>query len=400
MKHIPWCVCAGVLLLSFAARAETPQQRLDRLLRDILIVDTHVDTPGYILDEGYQLVEEHRYYEADIPRLRRGKAGGIFFGVFAQNQDFTSAQWLQRALEWIDALHEEVRRNSPTMEFARTADDLVRIHRGGKIAAMLGLEGGHMIDDSLPLLRDYYRLGVRYMTLTHFKNNNWADSGTDTPAHNGLTAFGREVVREMNRIGMMVDISHVSDKTFYDVLAVTRAPAIASHSDLRAICDIPRNMTDDMVRALAKNGGVVFINFNSAYVDKKVSDAFVSNRDPRDREIAQMLAANKDNPRRWEMKREIQKKYLAKLPQADIASVLKNIDHAAKLVGADHVGLGSDFDGVSGMVPRGLEDVSKYPSLVKGLIDLAYSDADIRKIMGENAVRVWRANEAVAKQIR
>ncbi len=389
-------LCA--LLLSFAARAETPEQRLDRLLRDILIVDTHVDTPGYILDEGYQLAEEHGYYEADIPRLRRGKAGGIFFGVFAQNQDFTSAQWLQRALEWIDALHEEVRRNSQTLEFARTADDIVRIHHSGKIAAMLGLEGGHMINDSLPLLRDYYRLGVRYMTLTHFKNNNWADSGTDTATHNGLTAFGREVVREMNRIGMMVDISHVSDKTFHDVLAVTRAPAIASHSDLRAICDIPRNMTDDMVRALAKNGGVVFINFNSAYVDKKVSDAFVSNRDPRDREIARMLAANKDNARRWEMKREIQKRYLAKLPQADIGAVLKNIDHAAKLVGADHVGIGSDFDGVSGMVPRGLEDVSKYPSLVKGLIDLGYSDADIRKIMGENAVRVLRANEVAAKQ--
>ncbi len=400
MKPIPSCVLAGALLLCLSARAETPEQRLDRLLRDILIVDTHVDTPGYILDEGYQLAEQHGYYEADIPRLRKGKAGGIFFGVFAQNQDFTPDQWLQRAFEWIDALHEEVRRNAQSMEFAGTADDLVRIHRSGKIAAMLGLEGGHMINDSLPLLRDYYRLGVRYMTLTHFKNNNWADSGTDTPAHNGLTAFGREVVREMNRIGMMVDLSHVSDKTFYDALAVTRAPAIASHSDLRAICDIPRNMTDDMVKALAKNGGVVFINFNSAYVDKKVSDAFVSNRDPRDREIAQMLAANKSNPRRWEMKREIQKKYLAKLPQADIASVLKNIDHAAKLAGADHVGIGSDFDGVSGMVPRGLEDVSKYPALVKGLIDLGYADADIRKIMGENAVRVWRANEAVAKQIR
>lgn len=380
------------------AQSETTGQRLDRLLHDILIIDTHIDTPTYMLDEGYRLAERHSYYEADIPRLRSGRVGGVFFGIYVENRDATPGQKLERALKCIDALREEVRRNAKDMEFATTADDIVRIHRSGKIAAMLGLEGGDMIDDSLALLRDYYRLGVRYMTLTHFKNNDWADSSTESPVHNGLTAFGRQVVQEMNRLGMMVDISHVSDKTFYDALAVTRAPAIASHSDLRSICNIPRNMSDDMVRALGRNGGVVFINFNAAYVDQKVSDVFVRIHRARDRDIAAMMAANRDNPRRWEMKREIERRYLARLPKTSIKSVLNEIDRAVKIAGVDHVGVGSDFDGVSGMVPQGLEDVSKYPELIKGLIGMGYSDADIRKIMGENALRVMRANAAIARE--
>jgi membrane dipeptidase len=382
-----------------AAVAETADERLKRLVNDVLIIDTHIDTPGYVVDEGYQFVEKHGYYEADIPRLKEGHVGGVFFGVAAEGRLYNSGQWVQRAMEWIDALHEEVRRNPGTMEFAWTAADIERIHREGKIAAMLGLEGGHMINDSLALLRDYYRLGVRYMTLTHFKTNNWADSSTDAQTHNGLTDFGRQVVREMNRLGMMVDISHVSDKTFYDALALTKAPAICSHSDLRSIVNIPRNITEDQVRAIAKNGGVVFINFNAAYIDPKTAEAFNPTRDVRDAEIAKMMAENKDNPNRWEMKRAIQRKYLAKLPPADIEQVFKNIDRAVKLGGVDHVGLGSDFDGVSGMVPRGLEDVSKFPAIVKGLIDRGYSDSDIRKIMGENAIRVMRANEVVARQM-
>jgi membrane dipeptidase len=363
-------------------------------MRDILIADMHVDTPGYIVDEGYQLGEEHSYYEADIPRLRRGRVGAVFFGVFVQPQDFPQQVWLKRALEWVDALHEEVRRNSKTIEFAYTADDIERIHRAGRIAALLSLEGGHLICDSLPVLRDYYRLGVRYMTLAHFKTNNWADSGTDRPVHNGLSPFGREVVREMNRLGMMVDISHVSDKTFYDALENSHAPVIASHSSLRAICDIPRNMSDDMLRALARQGGVIFINFNTAYLDQKAADVFGPMRDRRDREIAAMMAANQSNPQRWELRRAIQQRYKSQLPKVDISAIVRHIDHAVKLVGADHVGIGSDFDGVSGMVPAGMEDVSKYPSLVKALIAAEYPDTDIRKIMGGNLLRVMRAAEA------
>lgn len=390
----------GLLAQSLSAQNMSAQsgQRFEKLMRDILIVDTHVDTPGYILDEGYQLAEEHSYYEADIPRLRRGRVGAVFFGVFVQPQDFPQELWLKRALEWVDALHEEVRRNSSGIEFAYTSGDIERIQRSGRIAALLSLEGGHLISDSLPVLRDYYRLGVRYITLAHFKTNNWADSGTDRPVHNGLSPFGREVVREMNRLGMMVDISHVSDKTFYDALETSRAPLIASHSSLRAVCDIPRNMSDDMVRALGRQGGVLCINFNAAYLDRNAAGVFAPLRDRRDREIAAMMAANRDNPRRWEWKRAIQQRYKAQIPKVDISAIVRHIDHAVKIAGADHVGIGSDFDGVSGMVPEGMEDVSKYPSLVKALIAAEYSDSDIRKIMGGNLIRVMRAAEATRQQ--
>jgi len=385
----------GTLLLA----QSSPTERLQNLLSNLLIIDTHIDTPGYIVDEGYQLGEEHRYYETDIPRLRRGRVGAVFFGVYVPPQDFPQPLWVTRTLECIDALHEEVRRNPKDLEMASTADDIVRIRRDGKVAALLGLEGGQLIADSLPVLRDYYRLGIRYMTLTHFKTNDWADAGTDLAVHNGLSPVGREIVKEMNRLGMMVDISHVSDKTFYDALETSRAPVIASHSSLLALCNIPRNMSDDMLRALAHNGGVVFINFNTAYLDERAAAAFTGLHSARDREIADMLALNRSNPRRWEMKRAIQQRYKAQLPAVGISAVLRHIDHASKTIGADHVGLGSDFDGVSGMVPDGMEDVSTYPVLVKGLIDMGYSDSDIRKIMGENLLRVMRANEAVATEM-
>jgi membrane dipeptidase len=384
-----------LLAASFQALSSSTE-RLQNLLSQLLIIDTHIDTPAYIVEEGYRLGEEHSYHQTDIPRLRRGRVGAVFFGIYVEPWDFPQQLWVTRTLECIDALEEEARRNSKDIEMAYTADDIVRLHRAGKVAALVGLEGGHLISDSLAVLRDYYRLGVRYMTLTHFQTNDWADSSTDQPVHNGLSPLGREIVQEMNRLGMMVDISHVSDKTFYDALETSRAPVIASHSSLRALCNIPRNMSDDMLRALARKGGVVFINFNTAYLDERASATFRRLRGARDREIADMLALNRDNPRRWEIKRALQQRYKAQLPAVDIRAVLRHIDHAVKTIGADHVGIGSDFDGVSGMVPDGLEDVSKYPALVQGLIDMVYSDADIRKIMGENLLQVMRANEAVA----
>jgi membrane dipeptidase len=400
MTRRDWLSLGAALPLPLAAlRAQTLEGRYERLMRDLLILDSHIDTPGYIVDEGYQLGEEHRYYETDIPRLRRGKVGAVFFGVYVQPQDFPPERWVPRALEWVDAVHEEARKNSQFLQVAYTADDIERIHGAGKIAALLSLEGGHLIQDSLAILRNFYRLGVRYMTLAHFRNNNWADSGTDKPRHNGLSPFGKQVVREMNRIGMMVDVSHVSDKTFYDVLETTQAPVIASHSSMRAVCDIPRNMNDDMLRAVAKNGGVVFLNFNVAYLDRAAYDVFDPLRSVRDAEIAAMMETNRTNPERFEMRRAIQRKYRQKLPKVDRTALLRHIDHAAKVMGVDHVGMGSDFDGVSGMVPEGMEDVSKYPELVRGLMDLGYSDADIRKIMGQNMLRVMRANEAVSKRM-
>ena len=386
-----------ILACASLAPAQTADERFQRLMRDILIVDTHIDTPWYVVDEAYDLGEEHPYYETDIPRLKRGHVGAVFFGVPVQPQDFAPHLWIPRALELIDAVHQQAARHSSDLQVARTAADIERLHREGKIAALLSLEGGHIIQDSLSVLRDYYRLGVRYMTLAHFKTNNWADSGTDVAVHNGLSPFGREVVREMNRLGMMVDISHVSDKTFADALDASRSPVIASHSSLRALCDIPRNMNDDMIRALARHGGVVFINFSVAYLDRKAYDVFVRNRDQRDRDIVDMMALHAGDPRRWEMKRAIQRRYKALLPKVGIDAVLRQIDHVMKTAGADHVGFGSDFDGISGMAPAGMEDVSKYPALIKGMIDMGYSDADIRKIAGGNLLRVMRANEERAE---
>jgi membrane dipeptidase len=382
---------ALILLLASAACAQTVDQRLQKLLSDSILIDTHVDTPWYVVDEAYDLAEEHSYYEADIPRLKRGHVGGVFFGIAVEPQNFAPHLWIPRALELIDAVHQQARQHPNEIEVAYTADDIRRIHRAGRIAVLMGVEGGHIIQDSMAVLRDYYRLGVRYMTLTHFKSNDWADSSGDLAVHNGLTPYGREIVHEMNRLGMMVDISHVSDKTFYDALETSTKPMIASHSSLRALDNIPRNMSDEMIRALGKKGGVVFINFNTAYLDKKAYDVFARNKDQRDRDIADMMALNAGNPRRWEMKRAIQKRYAAMVPKVGIDAVVRTIDHAVKVAGADHVGLGSDFDGVSGMTPVGLEDVSKYPALVRGLIELGYKDEDIRKILGENLLRVLAA---------
>jgi membrane dipeptidase len=380
-----------LFLLAWTALAQSPDERLKRLLADGILIDTHVDTPWYVVDEAYDMGEEHGYYEADIPRLKRGHVGAVFFGIAVEPANFPPHLWIPRALELIDAVHQQARLHPQEMEVAYTADDIRRIHRAGKIAALMGVEGGHIIQDSLAVLRDYYRLGVRYMTLTHFKTNDWADSSGDAAVHNGLTSLGRDIVHEMNRLGMMVDISHVSDKTFYDALETSTKPMIASHSSLRAFSDIPRNMSDEMIRALGKKGGVVFINFNAAYLDKKAYDVFARNKDQRDRDIADMMALNAGNPRRWEMKREIRRRYAAMLPKVGIDAVLRTIDHAVKVAGADHVGFGSDFDGIAGMAPVGMEDVSKYPALVRGLIALGYKDEDIRKIMGENLLRVLAA---------
>jgi membrane dipeptidase len=377
--------------------AQTANQRFDRLMQDLLIVDTHVDTPRYVVDESYDMGVEHNYYQTDIPRLRRGHVGAVFFGMMATPESYPPHLWVERTLDLADAVYEMARRYPKDLEVAYTADDIRRIHSQGRIAVLLSVEGGHQIQDDLRILRDYYRLGVRYMTLTHFKTNDWADSATDTAVHGGLSPFGRQVVEEMNRLGMMVDISHVSVDTFNDALKVSRAPLIASHSSVYAFCDTSRNMTDEQIRALAAKGGVIFINFSVAYLDQKAWDIFRSYRDQRDREIADMTALHRNDPERFELTRAIQERFRKRLPVVDYRAVLRHIDHVVKLVGADYVGLGSDFDGVSGMVPKGLEDVSKYPVLVRGLIEMGYSDTDIRKIMGENLLRVMTKVEEVAR---
>jgi membrane dipeptidase len=384
-----------LVLAYFLMQAEP---RFERLMRDLLIFDAHIDTPRYTVDEGYHWVDEHPYYETDVPRLKRGRVGAVLFGVYVEPQDYPQSQWFARAMEQIDAFHEEARLNARDVEVAFTADDVVRIRNGGKIAVLVSLEGGHLILDSPRLLRTYHRLGVRYMTLAHFRTNKWADSGTDVAVHSGLSAFGREIVKEMNRLGMIVDISHVSDKTVLDALETSRSPVIASHSSAKALCDIPRNMGDNILQAIGRKSGVVCINFHAGYLDKRAYDVYIGNREARVREVKEALALHAASPARWEIVRAILQRYYKMMPPVDVKQLLRHIDHVAKVAGVDHVGLGSDFDGISGMTPRGMEDVSKYPALVKGLIEMGYSDGDIRKIMGENLLRVMRANEAGAEK--
>jgi len=259
-----------------------------------------------------------------------------------------------------------------------------RITKTGKIAAVLALEGGHQIDDDLGVLRMYYRLGVRSMTLTHFRNNNWADSSTDKPVHNGLTDFGKNVVREMNRLGMIVDISHVSDKTFYDAIAVSTKPVIASHSSCRAISDVPRNMTDDMIRALAKNGGIISINFGEGFLNPKDAELL--------KKAINSISYNEPTLTGKELDDYAAKQEHEQTPSKSFATIddaVAHIDHAVKIAGIDHVGIGSDFDGITAP-PKGLEDISKMPALAAALRKKGYSQQDVDKIFGLNTLRVLR----------
>jgi membrane dipeptidase len=277
--------------------------------------------------------------------------------------------------------------NPDQIELAHNASDILRIHRAGRIAALLTIESGHAIADDLGVLRMFHKLGVRSMTLVHFRNNNWADSSTDEPRHNGLTQFGKDVVREMNRLGMIVDISHVSDKTFYDTLEVTTKPVIASHSSCRALSDFPRNMTDDMLRALARNGGVIGINFGGGFLSAKDADGYKQRIFRRGALQPPGTGPQLDSF----AKQEFLSGYLKMTPTAStLEDAVAHIDHVVKVAGVDHVGIGSDFDGISS-VPAGLEDVSKMPYLTAALLRKGYKEADLRKILGGNHLRVLRA---------
>jgi membrane dipeptidase len=299
----------------------------------------------------------------DVQRLRQGGVGAVFFSAYVAASYAAKGQAAHRALEMIDTVrHDIAARHPDAFVFAASEAEIEAANRQGKMAALIGIEGGHAIENSLRLLRQYYRLGARYMTLTHSNTNDWADSSGDirragVKHHNGLTEFGKEVVREMNRLGMMVDVSHVSDKTFQDVLEVSRAPVFASHSSCRALSNIPRNMTDGMIAAMARRGGVIQINFGCEFVSRKPGS-------------------------------EGRK-------SAALADVVAHIDHVKKVAGVDAAGIGSDFDGVS-CVPTGLEDVSKFPNLTRALLERGYTAGEIRKIYGGNTLRLMRAVEQAA----
>ena len=363
----------SLFLLLAVCLASGQQQRTvtDAMLREItksaLLIDTHNDVTGRTV-EGFDISKAATDGHTDLPRLRAGGVGAVFFAVYVAADYAKTNSSANRALNMIDTVrHDIVAAHPNDFVFATTADGIEAAHKQGKIAALMGIEGGHAIEDSPRLLRDFYALGVRYMTLTHTNTNGWADSSGDqndasVKHHNGLNELGRKIIAEMNRLGMIVDISHVADKTFWDVMEVSKAPPFASHSSSRALANHPRNMTDEMIQALGKKGGVVQINFNCGFLSQKTIDA------------------QKDQPAN------------AKPVPATLADVVAHIDHVVKLAGINSVGIGSDFDGV-GCTPTGLEDVSKYPNLTRALLVKGYKADDIRKIYGGNTLRLLRAVE-------
>jgi membrane dipeptidase len=352
----------------------------------VIGIDSHNDTLQRILIEHADIGNHLPDGQVDLPRLRDGGIHAPFFALWAPTY-YKGSEAVRRTLELRDAMQTVFDKYPDQIELAASASDVERIIKEKKIAVVLTVEGGHQITSDLAVLRMYGRLGIRSMTLTHFRNTDWADSSTDNPAHNGLTEFGKEVVREMNRIGMIIDISHVSDKTFYDALEVTRKPVIASHSSCRALCDVPRNMSDDMLRALARNGGVVGINFGARFLNPKDAQGLKQN-------IAQMRATEPNLQGRM-LDEFAAKDYFtrnwshAAIGAATVEDVAAHIDHVVKIAGIDHVGIGSDWDGID-RVPQGLEDVSKMPALIAALLKRSYSEADIKKILGENFLRVMR----------
>ena len=320
-----------------------------------------------------------------MPRLREGGVRAPFFALWVPTY-YKGAEAVRRTLDLRDAMQHVLDEYPGQIELAASAADIERIAHSGRIAAILSIEGGHQIDDDLAVLREYRRMGILSMTLTHFRNTDWADSSTDKPAHNGLTEFGKQVVREMNRIGMIVDLSHVSDKTFYDALAVTTKPALVSHSSCRALSDVPRNVTDNMLRALAKNGGVIGINFGEGFLNQKDAGMLKNGIAAISAEPPALTGKQLDDYAAKEYQRDLAKSVK---PFATIDDAVEHIDHAVKVAGIDHVGIGSDFDGIIAP-PRGLEDISKTIDLAAALLKKGYSDEDVKKIMGGNTLRLIR----------
>ena len=375
---------------------------VEALHYDAIVVDTHSDTTPYFQDPTFDFAARHpkTYTHMDLPRIREGGLDVQFWSIYMGRRE-GDGRAIREALERIDAVHRMVARY-PDVALATNVAEIRENVREGRFVSMMGIEGGHIIEESLAALRDFYRLGVRYMTLTHSFHTGWADSAgtvnSPDPVHGGLTDRGRLVVLEMNRLGMMVDISHVSDATFYDVIETSVAPIIASHSSVRGVADHVRNMSDDMLRALAENGGVVMINFYSAYLDEELataSRAYYREWGPRLQEIGE--AHSGDWWAQWLARRDHYR--LHPMPQTTLSRLLDHFDHAIAVAGPDHVGIGADWDGVSSL-PEGMDDVALLPALTRGLVERGHSTETVRKVLGENLLRVLGEVETVSAALR
>jgi membrane dipeptidase len=405
------CVALGLA----AAAQQSPDQAgasvsaKARAIHDsAVIVDTHADTPQRFLDEGFDIgsTDPKDIGHLSLDKVRRGNLGAEFFSIWV-DPETNQGHFAQHTFDLIDSVYEQAARHPDRMMMAFSVADIERAHREHKLAALMGIEGGHSIENDMHLLRDYYRLGVRYMTLSWSNTNEWADSSGDindakVQHHNGLTDFGKQVVLEMNRLGMIVDISHVADKTFWDTIAATKAPVIASHSSARALVNHPRNMTDDMLQAVAKNGGVVQVNFFSAFVDEDYRKAMEAQDKDETAAVQQYMVERKAEGKTvtYTDKDRIEREWTAKIPRPPFKSLIDHIDHVAKVAGVDHVGLGSDFDGVSGATPQGMDSAADLPKITQALLDRGYSAEDIKKILGGNLLRAFRRVESVSREMQ
>ncbi len=370
-----------------------------------LVIDTHADTPGRFVDENFDLSQDAGRGYMDLAKIKAGNLGAEFFSIWVDPTLYKGHE-IKRALDMIDSVYEQARLHPDKMRMAFSTQDILAAHRQHKLAALMGVEGGHAIEGDMRVLRDYYRLGVRYMTLTWSNTNELGDSSGDmddktVQHHDGITDFGRQVVHEMNRMGMIVDISHVADRTFYQALVASRAPVIASHSSSRALTNVPRNMTDDMLVALARNGGVAQVNFYCGFISQKwvdTSKKLAAEKDP-DYEKVQSLFMASRTP---EMAQELYAAEAAlekKLPRPPLSDLIDHIDHMVKVAGVDHVGIGSDFDGID-CSPQGIDSVADLPKITEALYERGYSEADLRKILGGNLMRVFADVEKTSKEIQ
>jgi len=402
LKGLSILVGLSVVFASLASQQPNDAALLDRaraLLKQTPLIDGHNDYPWALREKAQRNFEKldiarpQPAIMTDIARLRAGGVGGQFWSVYVP-VELTGQSAVTATLEEIDTVHQMTRRYPDTFELALTSDDVERIFKQGRIASLIGMEGGHSIDNSLAALRMFYRLGARYMTLTHAKNTAWADSATDDPKFGGLAPFGEEVVREMNWLGMLVDLSHVSPETMEDSIRITQAPVIFSHSSARALNDVPRNVPDRVLQLLPKNGGVVMVTFVPGFLDRAVA-AWNKLQDAESDRLKKQFpgdaAAVTRGVNEWTATHPA--------PRATLSEAADHIDHIRKVAGIDHIGLGSDFDGIS-QVPQGLEDVSKFPSLIAELLRRGYKDEEIKKILGQNILRVMREVEVVSKRLQ
>ena len=404
--------CLALVISSAAQSTNSSDVKVSAQARAIqeaaVVVDTHADTPQRFLDEGFDIgsTDPTDVGHLSLDKARRGNLGAEFFSIWV-DPETNRGHFAQHTFDLIDSVYEQAERHPDRMMMAFSVADIERAHQEHKLAALMGIEGGHSIENDMHLLHDYYRLGVRYMTLSWSNTNEWADSSGDIndpkiQHHNGLTDFGKQVVLEMNRLGMMVDISHVADKTFWDAIAVTKAPVIASHSSARALVNAPRNMTDEMLRAVAKNGGVVQVNIFSGFLDedyRKAMEAQAKDQAAAIQQYEDSLKAQGKPVNYIEINR-IEREWMAKIPRPPFKALIDHIDHIAKIAGVDHVGLGSDFDGVSGATPQGMDSAADLPKITQALLDRGYRADDIKKILGGNLLRVFRQVEAVSREMQ